>query len=79
MEVEANCGSHLGERFPDGVVFKGTPAVRTGQRYSMNGAGLIFVPSDGSPSLSGEAPTADAVAYWQKYEWRMVDGGLRPI
>ena len=32
------CGGHLGDVFPDGFLFPGTPAARTGKRYCLDGA-----------------------------------------
>lgn len=75
----ARCGSHIGERFLDGSQYLGTRAARTGRRYCINGAGLYFIPEDGSVACSGEAPAADAIDYWKQVPWRMADGGLRPI
>ncbi|CAK0833163.1 unnamed protein product [Prorocentrum cordatum] len=75
----ARCGGHLGERFLDGASFAGTPAARTGRRYCVNGAALVFVPADGLEPVAGQNPAADSVEYWEKYPWRMIDGGLRPI
>lgn len=75
----ARCGGHIGERFSDGAKFPGTMAARTGRHYCVNGAGLIFIPADGSEARTGEAPAADAVSYWEGRPWRMIDGGLRPI
>merc|ERR1712032_930412 len=75
----ARCGSRIGERFQDGVQFPGTRAARTGCRYCINGAGLVFIPADGSAARNGEAPVKDAVEYWEQRPWRMIDGGLRPI
>ena len=40
------CGGHLGDVFNDGAKFEGTPAAATGRRYCINGAALVFVPSD---------------------------------
>jgi len=73
------CGSRIGERFLDGVQFPGTLAARSGRRYCINGAGLVFIPADGSAARNGEAPVKDAVEYWEQRPWRMIDGGLRPI
>lgn len=75
----SKCGSHVGERFLDGMQFPGTRAKKTGRRYCINGAGLVFFPADGSAACSGEAPVKDAVEYWEQKPWRMIDGGLRPI
>mmetsp|Transcript_59325 Transcript_59325/g.111973 ORF Transcript_59325/g.111973 Transcript_59325/m.111973 type:complete len:477 (-) Transcript_59325:95-1525(-) len=81
-----SCGGRLGERFPDGSSYPGTPAVRTGKRFCINGAGLVFEPADGSSSLqSGDPPSVLAAQFEEAkqrgrdYQWRMADGGLRPI
>lgn len=80
------CGSHLGERFKDGIRYPNTTATITGFRYSINGAALVFFPSDGSGARTGEAPPKLAAQIQQvndelgkQFEWRMADGGLRPM
>lgn len=50
----ATCGGHLGDVFGDGYLFPGTPAFLTGKRYCIDGAALIFEPSDGGPVVKGE-------------------------
>ena len=73
----ANCGGRLGERFLDGASFPGSPAARTGKRYSINGAALVFEPEEG-PAVSGDAyPTVAGKRL--KFDWKMRDGGLRSI
>lgn len=42
------CGGHLGDVFRDGFLFPGTPAALTGKRFCIDGAALVFVPSDAS-------------------------------
>ena len=42
----ARCGGHLGDMFSDGDRFPGTPAAVTGRRWCIDGAALVFVPSD---------------------------------
>jgi peptide-methionine (R)-S-oxide reductase len=42
----SQCGGHLGDVFSDGRKFPGTPAEVTGKRYCIDGAALVFVPSD---------------------------------
>ena len=73
------CGFRIGERFLDGASFPGTPAARTGKRYSINGAALIFEPEDESDAISGDAYPFAAAGTRRQYEWRMRDGGLRSI
>uniref|UniRef100_A0A7S0AN10 MsrB domain-containing protein n=1 Tax=Pyrodinium bahamense TaxID=73915 RepID=A0A7S0AN10_9DINO len=52
----ARCGGHLGDVFADGLLFPGTPAFKTGRRYCIDGAALVFYPQDGSAPLRGEGP-----------------------
>jgi peptide-methionine (R)-S-oxide reductase len=40
------CGGHLGEVFYDGKSFPDTPAERTGLRYCIDGAALVFYPDE---------------------------------
>jgi peptide-methionine (R)-S-oxide reductase len=44
----ARCGGHLGDVFNDGFLFAGTPAQRSGERYCVDGAALVFYPSSSS-------------------------------
>jgi peptide-methionine (R)-S-oxide reductase len=47
------CGGHLGDVFRDGFLFVGTPAAKTGNRYCIDGAALLFYPNlDSSTSGS---------------------------
>ena len=73
----ASCGCRIGERFLDGSSFPGTPAARTGKRYSANGAALVFAPADGGDTVLGEA--AGSFVKRRKFDWKMRDGGLRSI
>jgi peptide-methionine (R)-S-oxide reductase len=38
------CGGHLGDVFSDGSLFVGTEAAKTGQRFCIDGAALLFYP-----------------------------------
>lgn len=49
-----DCGGHLGDLFLDGDVYSNTPAFKTGKRYCIDGAAMVFYPSDGSPAISGD-------------------------
>lgn len=48
------CGGHLGDRFLDGALFPGTPALLSGQRYCVDGSAVVFYPADGSAPVRGE-------------------------
>jgi peptide-methionine (R)-S-oxide reductase len=53
------CGGHLGDVFPDGLLFPGTMAMVTGKRFCIDGTALVFEPStSGSMRVSGEPPPA---------------------
>jgi peptide-methionine (R)-S-oxide reductase len=42
----ATCGGHLGDVFADGFLFVGTEAAKTGKRFCVDGAALVFRPSE---------------------------------
>jgi peptide-methionine (R)-S-oxide reductase len=48
------CGGHLGDVFADGFLFVGTPAFTSGKRYCIDGAALVFQPSNGDPEVPGD-------------------------
>jgi peptide-methionine (R)-S-oxide reductase len=50
----ATCGGHLGDVFNDGKIFLNTPAFSSGKRYCVDGAALIFEPSDGKGEVYGD-------------------------
>lgn len=49
-----SCGGHLGDVFADGFLFVGTPAAKTGQRYCIDGAALLFAPEPTEQQKSSE-------------------------
>ena len=52
------CGGHLGHAFADGAKFAGTRAAETGTRFCIDGAALVFVPSDEGKGASGSGPVS---------------------
>jgi peptide-methionine (R)-S-oxide reductase len=52
----ATCGGHLGDVFNDGYLFVNTPAFSSGKRYCVDGAALIFKPTDGTDDIYGDIP-----------------------
>ncbi|KAL1508141.1 hypothetical protein AB1Y20_007728 [Prymnesium parvum] len=52
----AACGGHLGDLFLDGFLFPGTPAFASGKRFCIDGAALVFTPSDGGAPVVGDSP-----------------------
>ena len=52
------CGGHLGDVFGDGARFPGTRAAETGRRFCIDGAALVFVPSEeGAAPVVGDGLT----------------------
>uniref|UniRef100_A0A7S3L941 Peptide-methionine (R)-S-oxide reductase n=1 Tax=Amphora coffeiformis TaxID=265554 RepID=A0A7S3L941_9STRA len=58
------CGGHLGDVFRDGALFVGTEAFKTGERYCIDGAALVFYPDEGGDPLRGDIPQAKEVPSW---------------
>jgi peptide-methionine (R)-S-oxide reductase len=51
------CGGHLGDVFQDGFLFIGTEAQKSGQRYCIDGAALLFRPiGDEESPVRGDLP-----------------------
>jgi len=61
-----NCGGHLGDIFNDGWIYRGSSAAKTGKRYCIDGAALIFKPEDGGQDVFGDDPPKNkAISYEQ--------------
>lgn len=62
----STCGGHLGDVFKDGFLFVGTEAFKTGERYCIDGAALVFYPDDTNPGepLRGDIPKEKEVPSW---------------
>lgn len=60
----ATCGGHLGDVFQDGLLFVGTEAFKTGKRYCIDGAALVFYPDDGGDPLVGDTPKPQELPSW---------------
>lgn len=54
----ATCGGHLGDVFSDGKLYVGSPAFKTGQRFCVDGAALVFAPESGGAIVYGDTPPA---------------------
>jgi len=52
----SSCGGHLGDVFMDGFLYVNTPAFKSGKRFCIDGAALVFEPSDGSTKVFGDTP-----------------------
>jgi peptide-methionine (R)-S-oxide reductase len=52
----AKCGGHLGDVFNDGWIYVRTPAAKTGKRFCIDGAALVFKPADGGLEVLGDLP-----------------------
>jgi peptide-methionine (R)-S-oxide reductase len=54
----ATCGGHLGDVFSDGFLFVGTEAAKTGKRFCIDGAALVFRPENSNDAavIRGDEP-----------------------
>jgi peptide-methionine (R)-S-oxide reductase len=70
-EVRCNtCGGHLGDVFNDGWRFVGTPASKTGKRFCINGAVLVFKPEGGGKALVGDRTPPNKVIQYESAMYR---------
>mmetsp|Transcript_18945 Transcript_18945/g.24377 ORF Transcript_18945/g.24377 Transcript_18945/m.24377 type:complete len:263 (-) Transcript_18945:66-854(-) len=61
----ATCGGHLGDVFQDGFLFVGSEAAKTGQRFCIDGAALVFYPENGGGEpLSGDHQKKKEIPSW---------------
>jgi peptide-methionine (R)-S-oxide reductase len=60
----STCGGHLGDVFQDGFLFVGTEAFKTGKRYCIDGAALVFYPQDGGVAVRGDMELAKLTPGW---------------
>lgn len=69
----AKCGGHLGDVFADGLLFPGTPAALTGNRFCIDGTALAFEPAGTAAGervrVSGEPQRAQTPADVALPEW----------
>lgn len=66
----ATCGGHLGDLFNDGLVYVGTQAFKTGNRYCIDGAALVFKPSGGGEDVFGDVPPPNKVINYEPAMFR---------
>jgi len=65
------CGGHLGDIFSDGWKFVGTPAARTGKRYCIDGAALVFRPAgSGEKEVRGDRLPPNKVIQYDQPMYR---------
>lgn len=66
------CGGHLGDLFNDGWVYQGTAAAKTGKRYCIDGAALLFKPVNGSEEdlVFGDTPPPNKVIQYEPSLYR---------
>ena len=64
------CGGHLGDVFNDGWIYVGSSAAKTGKRYCIDGAALIYKPEDGGPDVYGDEPPPNKVIRYEPTMYR---------
>lgn len=66
------CGGHLGDVFNDGWLFVGTRAAKTGQRFCIDGAALIYKPADtdSGEDVYGDTPPPNKVINYEAAMYR---------
>lgn len=66
------CGGHMGDIFNDGWVYLGSSAAKTGKRYCIDGAALIFKPEGGSvdDDVYGDEPPKSKVINYEQSIYR---------
>jgi len=65
-----NCGGHLGDLFNDGWLYRGSSAARTGKRYCIDGAALVFKPEGGGEDVFGDIPPPGKVIRYEQSMYR---------
>lgn len=64
------CGGHLGDLFNDGWIYRGSSAAKTGKRYCIDGAALIFKPEGGGEDVFGDDPPPSKVINYEQSMYR---------
>jgi peptide-methionine (R)-S-oxide reductase len=65
-----SCGGHLGDKFYDGWVYVGTSAAKTGKRYCIDGAALIFKSVNGGEDVFGDMPPPNKAIQYEEPLYR---------
>ena len=66
----STCGGHLGDLFNDGWLYRGTSAAKTGKRFCIDGASLIFKPENGGEDIYGDLPPKNKPIQYQPSIYR---------
>mmetsp|Transcript_16167 Transcript_16167/g.29163 ORF Transcript_16167/g.29163 Transcript_16167/m.29163 type:complete len:226 (-) Transcript_16167:104-781(-) len=66
----SSCGGHLGDLFNDGWIYRGSSAAKTGKRYCIDGAALVFKPEGGGEDVFGDDPPPNRVIKYEQSMYR---------